>query len=89
MILFGVNFNVYFLIFTKNIKDALRCEEARIYMGIIGVSVLLISVNTCSMFSGVGETVRHVAFQVASIITTTGFPQWTLSCGRNFHGLFW
>ncbi len=73
MILFGVNFNVYFLIFTKNIKDALRCEEARIYMGIIGVSVLLISVNTCSMFSGVGETVRHVAFQVASIITTTGF----------------
>lgn len=73
MILFGVNFNVYFLIYTKNIKDAFRCEEARIYMGIIGGAVLLITINTYSMFSGLGETVRHAAFQVASIITTTGF----------------
>lgn len=73
MILFGVNFNVYFLIWTRNIRDALRCEEARIYMGIIAVSTLLISVNTFSMFRGAGETLRHAAFQVASIITTTGF----------------
>ena len=73
MILFGVNFNVYFLIYTKNIRDAFRCEEARIYLGIIAASILLISVNTFSMFRGLGETLRHVSFQVASIITTTGF----------------
>lgn len=73
MILFGVNFNVYFLIYSKNIRDALRCEEARIYMGIIGVSVLLITANTYAGIRGLGETVRHAAFQVASIITTTGF----------------
>lgn len=73
MILFGVNFNVYFLIYSRNIRDAFRCEEARIYMGVIGASILLISVNTFSMFQGIGEMLRHVAFQVASIITTTGF----------------
>ncbi len=73
MILFGVNFNVYFLIYTKNIKDAFKCEEARVYLGIIGASVLLITINTFPMFSGFWETLRHVAFQVASIITTTGF----------------
>ncbi len=73
MILFGVNFNVYFLVYSRNIRDAFRCEEARIYMGVIGASILLISVNTFSMFQGIGETLRHVAFQVASIITTTGF----------------
>lgn len=73
MILFGVNFNVYFLIYSRNIKDALRCEEARIYLGIIGASVVLITVNTLSLFRGPLETLRHAAFQVASIITTTGF----------------
>ena len=73
MILFGVNFNVYFLIYSKNIRDAFRCEEARIYLGVIGVSVALITVNTLSLFRGPLETLRHAAFQVASIITTTGF----------------
>lgn len=73
MILFGVNFNVYFLIYSRNIKDAFKCEEARIYIGIIAAAVALISVNTWSMFRGAGETLLHVSFQVASIITTTGF----------------
>lgn len=73
MILFGVNFNVYFLVYSKNIKDAFQCEEARIYLGIIGVSILLITFNTISMFRGLGQTLLHAAFQVASIITTTGF----------------
>lgn len=62
MILFGVNFNVYFLIYSRNIKDALRCEEARIYLGIIGASVVLITVNTLSLFRGPLETLRHAAF---------------------------
>lgn len=73
MILFGVNFNVYFLIYSGNNREAVHCEEARAYFGIIGASILLIAANTFSMFRGAGETVLHAAFQVASIITTTGF----------------
>ncbi len=73
MILFGVNFNVYFLIYSGNTREALQCEEARTYFGIIGISTLLIAVNTFPMFANFGETLLHAAFQVASIITTTGF----------------
>lgn len=73
MILFGVNFNVYFLIYSGNLKEAVKSEEVRAYFGIIGISVLLIAWNTYSMFQGAGETILHVAFQVASIMTTTGF----------------
>lgn len=73
MILFGVNFNVYFLIYSGNIREAVRSEEVRAYFGIIVVSILLIAGNTFSMFRGAGEAVIHAAFQVASIITTTGF----------------
>lgn len=73
MILFGVNFNVYFLVYSGCLKDALKSEEARVYMGIIGVSVLLITANILHMFRNVGEAFLHAAFQVASIITTTGF----------------
>ena len=73
MIVFGVNFNVYFLIYCKKWKDALRCEEARAYLGIIAAAVFLISLNVYYIFGNVGTTVLHVAFQVASIITTTGF----------------
>ncbi len=73
MILFGVNFNVYFLMYSGNIKEALKSEELRVYFGIIGAAVLLISINISSMFANIGEAVLHAAFQVGSIITTTGF----------------
>lgn len=73
MILFGVNFNVYFLIYAGSIREALKCEEARIYLGIICVSIVLIGINIFPMFGNLGETFLHAAFQVSSIITTTGF----------------
>ncbi len=73
MILFGVNFNVYFLIYCKKWKEALRCEEARAYLGIIAAAIVMISFNIYHIFGNIGETVLHAAFQVASIITTTGF----------------
>ena len=73
MILFGVNFNVYFLFYVKKWKDGLRCEEARAYLGIILGSVALISFNIYHLVRNVELTVRQAAFQVASIITTTGF----------------
>lgn len=73
MILFGVNFNVYFLIYAGNVRDAFRSEEVRVYFGIIGAAILLITINTFSSVRSLGETVLHAGFQVASIITTTGF----------------
>ncbi len=75
MILFGINFNVYFLIYMKKTKDALKCEEARWYLGIIVVSILIITgfIWTEGCYSTLSESFRHALFQVGSIITTTGF----------------
>lgn len=73
MILFGVNFNVYFLFYVKRFKEGILCEEARVYLEIIGIAILLISVNTFHMVKNLELTVRQAAFQVATIITTTGF----------------
>ncbi len=73
MILFGVNFNVYYLFLIKKPKDALRCEEMRVYFGIILVSVLLIAWNIRGFYPTILEAVHHSAFQVGSIITTTGY----------------
>lgn len=73
MVLFGVNFNVYFLIYAGNAKDAFRSEEVRVYFGIISAAIVLITINTFSSARSLGETVLHAGFQVASIITTTGF----------------
>jgi trk system potassium uptake protein TrkH len=73
MILFGVNFNIYFLIHTKQYKEAFKSEELRTYFGIIGTAIVLISANTYHLYSNIGETLKHSSFQVASIITTTGF----------------
>lgn len=73
MILFGINFNVYYLFLIRKPKDALKCEEMRVYFTIILASILLISLNVRSLFPNFLQAVHHSAFQVASIITTTGF----------------
>lgn len=73
MILFGINFNVYYLFLIRKPKDALHCEEARTYLGIILASILLITWNIKGSFSGLFAAFHHAAFQVASIITTTGY----------------
>jgi len=73
MILFGVNFNAYYLLLFKNFKQALGMEEVRYYLLIILAAIGTICWNTFSMFESFGETLRHASFQTASIITTTGF----------------
>ncbi len=73
MILFGVNFNVYFLFYARKPKDALKSEEARTYLLIILAATLLITWNVRGYFATLYESFHHSAFQVASIITTTGF----------------
>ncbi len=73
MILFGVNFNFYFLLILFKVRKAFKMEEVRWYFGIIAAAVLFITFDVREMYAGFGEALRHAAFQVGSIITTTGY----------------
>ena len=73
MILFGVNFNLYFLIRLKNWKDALKNEELHAYLGIIAGAVAIVTVNILGIYGNIVHAFRYASFQVASVITTTGF----------------
>ena len=73
MILFGVNFSCYYLLLLKQFRNVFKDEELRTYFGIIFVSILLITLNVRHLYPTLEETIRHAAFQVGSIITTTGF----------------
>ena len=73
MMLFGVNFNVYFFILMRKFSLALRNTEVAAYFGIIALSTITIAVNVMSMFSGFWEALHHSFFSVSSVITTTGY----------------
>ena len=73
MLLFGINFSCYYLLLIRKFKAFFRDEELRLYLGLVIVAVTLIALNTRPLFATTGEGLRHAAFQVASIITTTGF----------------
>ena len=73
MILFGVNFSAYFLLLRRKVKQAFSMEEVRWYLLIILASIALITLSVRDMYGSVGEAARHAAFQVGSIITTTGY----------------
>ena len=73
MLLFGVNFSCYYLLLLKQFRNVFKDEELRMYGGIVLISILLITLNLRGYYDTLGETVRHAAFQVASIVTTTGY----------------
>jgi trk system potassium uptake protein TrkH len=73
MILFGVNFTCYYMLLLKQFKAVWKDQEFRLYIGLIVGSIVLIACNIRGMYETLEETIRHSAFQVASIITTTGF----------------
>ncbi|MBD5106214.1 MAG: TrkH family potassium uptake protein [Lachnospiraceae bacterium] len=73
MILCGINFNVYYLLKQKKPKEAFKCEEMRWYLIIIGVSAVVIAFQIKDSFASGFEALHHALFQVASVITTTGF----------------
>ena len=85
MILFGINFNAYYLILFGKIKSALKMEEIRYYLLIILASVAIIFLNILGLCANAFEALTQSAFQVASIMTTTGFSttdfnMWDASC---------
>lgn len=73
MILFGVNFNLYFLLLEKKFSAAFKLEEVRVYFCIIFLSILVITLKISGMYGSLGTALKHAAFQVGSIITTTGY----------------
>ncbi len=73
MILFGVNFNLYFLLLLGEFKSVWKNEELKIYFGMIAAATIMITWNIHSQYSGFLHAFRYAVFQVGTIITTTGY----------------
>ena len=73
MFIFGINFSFYYLIIFKKIGQALKMEEVRWYFLSYILAVVLVTWNVMEVVGNVGDTIRHSAFQVASLMTTTGY----------------
>lgn len=73
MVLFGVNFTIYFLLLVRKPKQVFKSEELHSYLGIVLVATLIIGVNIRGCFGSIWVAFQQAFFQVASIITTTGF----------------
>ena len=73
MMVFGVNFNLYFLLLMRKFKSVFKSTELWTYISIAAISTLIITINLSSVYSSFGETLRNSAFQVSSIMTTTGY----------------
>ena len=73
MLLFGINFNLYYFLLIRKFREFFRSEELLIYLGIVGGSVLAIAANIVHLYDNFAQALRYSLFQVSSIITTTGY----------------
>lgn len=74
MLLFGINFNLYYFLLLRHFREALASEELRVYLGIVAFfSTLTITANIAGLYDSVGTALRTAFFQVSSIVTTTGY----------------
>ena len=73
MIIFALNFNMYYLLLMKRAREVFKNEELRVFLGIVVTATVLLVVSTARMFDSIGECIRTAFFQCASIISTTGF----------------
>jgi len=73
LLLFGINFTVYFWIFQKNFRAIRENSELKVYLGLAGAAVLLISLNILPLYENFGESLRYSFFQVSTLITSAGF----------------
>ncbi|MHB1152768.1 MAG: TrkH family potassium uptake protein [Eubacteriales bacterium] len=84
MLLFAINFNIFYLILIGGVRHALKSEELRWYLIIVSMSVLAIALNILHMYENIGQAIRYSLFQVASIISTTGFATANFELWPNF-----
>ena len=73
MLLFSINFALYFLILTKKWRDALSSDELRFFLAVVALSTTVLTFANLGVYHNVWESLRYTVFQVASIISTTGF----------------
>ena len=75
MILSGINFSLYYFVIKRNFKGFLKDQELRLYLIILSVSTILIMINLMSsgIYTSLGSAFRYTSFQVASVMTTTGY----------------
>ena len=73
LILFGTNFNLYYLVLAGRAKDALKSEELHWLWGIVACSVAAIAVGIRPIYGSIATALRHAFFNVTTIISTTGF----------------
>ena len=73
MMLFAINFSCFYLLLLRQFKAVFKDEELRLYLGIILVSTVLITLNIRSLYGTIGESIRHAAFQVGALVSSTGF----------------
>ena len=73
MLIFGVNFNLYYFLLIRKFRDVFRSEELRVFLVIVGVSSVAIALNVMPLYDSFALSLRHAFFQVSSIITTTGY----------------
>ena len=73
MLLFGINFNLYYFLLVRRFRDVFRSEELWAYVLIVATAVAAITLDIVHMYESVGTSLRHAFFQVSSIITTTGY----------------
>lgn len=73
MLIFGVNFNLYYLVLMGKIKSFFKSGELWFYAGLVALSSMAITFNIHKMFATLPEAIRHSVFQVATLVTTTGY----------------
>ncbi len=73
MILGSLNFAVFFLVITGRARQALRSDELKFFLGILGVVSLLVFWNILPLYDTAGHALRDAVFQVTSLISTSGF----------------
>lgn len=73
MLVFGLNFNLFYLLILGNIRQVFKSEEAKYYLGIVFVATILICINIYPIYSSISRMIRDVFFTVSSVITTTGY----------------
>ena len=84
MFLFGINFSCFYLLLIKQVKAVWKDEELRLYCTIVFTGILLVIWNLKDYYATIGETIRHAAFQVVSVVTTTGFATTDFDLWPNF-----
>ncbi len=73
ILLFGVNFNIYFYLIMRKFSLAFKNEELRVYFGVVISATIIITINVINLYDGFADALRHTFFMVASTITSTGY----------------